>query len=168
MRLPLERRRTQLLRLKGLKADAAKAQEHIATLEKEVAAATGIADANGRAREAQSAPEKFRELRILTLVHRARITDAVMPYAGQEYTLSVAAGAEPKALLCAIDTALMAGQWKRIPSSDLITVDTKCGTVGNIPLPGLSAQMSDKETEQQWHVLVLVKAAGIAVEVQRD
>jgi hypothetical protein len=64
---------------------------------------------------------------------------AVMPYAGQEYTLSVAAGAEPKALLCTIDAALMAGQWKRIPSSDSITVDTKCGTVGNIPLPGLSA-----------------------------
>jgi len=33
----------------------------------------------------------------------------------------------------------MAGQLKRIPSSDSITVDTKCGTVGNIPLPGLSA-----------------------------
>jgi hypothetical protein len=160
-------------RAAALAADAAKAQQRIATLEKEVAAATAaIADANERAREAQSAPEKFREQRILTLEHQARITAAVMPYAGQEYTLSVAAGSEPEALLCAIDAALMAARWKRLPSSDSITVDTKCGTVGIITLPGLSVRLSDKaETEQQWRVLVLVnalKAAGIAVDAAID
>jgi hypothetical protein len=66
----------------------------------------------------------------------------------------------------------MAGQLKRIPSSDSITVDTKCGTVGIITLPGLSVRLSDKaETEQQWRVLVLVnalKAAGIAVDAAID
>ena len=160
-------------RAAALAADAAKAQQRVATLEKEPAAATAaIADANERAREAQSAPEKFGEQRILTLEHQARITAAVVPYAGQEYTLSVAAGSEPEALLCAIDAALMAARWKRLPSSDSTTVDTKCGTVGIITLPGLSVRLSDKaETEQQWRVLVLVnalKAAGIAVDAAID
>ena len=160
-------------RAAALEADAAKAQQRIATLEKEAAAATAaIAGANGRAREAQSAPEKFGEQRILTLEHQARITAALVPYAGQEYTLSVAAGSEPEALLCAIDAALMAAQWKRLPSSDSIMVDTKCGTVGTITLRGLSVRLSDKaETEQQWRVLVLVnalKAAGIDVDAAID
>jgi colicin import membrane protein len=160
-------------RAAALEADAAKAQEHITTLEKEAAAAAAaIADANGRAGEAQSAPEKFREPRIPTLEHQARIAAAIVPYAGQEYTLSVAAGSEPEALLCAIDAALMAAQWKRSPSSDSITVDTKCGTVGVNTLPGVSVRLSDKaETEQQWRVLVLVnalKAAGIVVDAAID
>src|SRR3984893_2035820 len=160
-------------RAAALEADAAKAQEHITTLEKEAAAAAAaIADANGRAGEAQSAPEKFREPRIPTLEHQARIAAAIVPYAGQEYTLSVAAGSEPEALLCAIDAALMAAQWKRLPSSDSITVDTKCGTVGVNTLPGVSVRLSDKaETEQQWRVLVLVnalKAAGIVVDAAID
>jgi hypothetical protein len=156
-------------RASALEADEAKAQKRIAILEKEAAAATAaIADANGRMAEAQSAPEKLREPRILTLEQQARITAAVMPYAGQEYTLSVAAGAEPEALLCAIDAALTAAQWKRIPSSDSIMVDTTCGTVGINILPGLSVRLSDKaETERQWNVLVLVnalRAEGIAVD----
>jgi hypothetical protein len=156
-------------RASALEADAAKAQKRVAILEKEAAAATAaIADANGRVAEAQSAPEKLREPRILTLEQQARITAAVMPYAGQEYTLSVAAGAEPEALLCAIDAALTAAQWKRIPSSDSIMVDTRCGTVGINILPGLSVRLSDKaETERQWNVLVLVnalRAEGIAVD----
>jgi uncharacterized coiled-coil protein SlyX len=160
-------------RAAALEADAAKAQERIATLEKEAAAATAaIADANGRAGEAQSASEKFREPRILTLEQQARITAAVAPYAGQEYSLSVAAGSESEALLCAIDAALTAAQWKRIPSSDSITVDTKCGTVGINTRPGLSVRLSDKaETEQQWNVLVLVnalRAEGIAVDGEID
>ena len=150
-----------------LKADAAKAQDRIAALEKEAAAAA-IADANGRATEAQSPPQKSREPRTLTLEQQGRVTAAVMPYAGQEYTLSVAAGSEPETLLCAIDAALIAGQWKRIPSSQSITVDTKCGIVGVNSLPGLSVRLSDKaETEQQWNVLVLVnalRAEGIAAD----
>jgi IgA-specific serine endopeptidase len=156
-------------RASALETNAAKAQARIATLEKEAAAATAaIADANGRAADAQSAPEKFREPRILTLEQQARITAAVVPNAGQEYTLSVAAGAEPEALLCAIDAALTAAQWKRISSSESTTVHTKCGTVGINTLPGLSVRLSDKaETEQQWNVLVLVnalRAEGIAVD----
>ena len=91
-----------------------------------------------------------------------------MPYAGQEYTLSVAAGSEPETLLCAIDAALTAGQWKRIPNSQSITVATKCGIVGANSLPELSVRLSDKaETEQQWNVLVLVnalRAEGIAAD----
>ena len=150
-----------------LEADAAKAQDRIATLEKEATTAA-VADANGRATEAQSPPQKFREPRTLTLEQQGRVTAAVMPYAGQEYTLSVAAGSEPETLLCAIDAALIAGQWKRIPSSQSITVDTKCGIVGVNSLPGLSVRLSDKaETEQQWNVLVLVnalRAEGIAAD----
>ena len=151
-----------------LEADAAKAQDRIAALEKEAAATAAIADANGRATEAQSPPQKFREPRTLTLEQQGRVTAAVMPYAGQEYTLSVAAGSEPETLLCAIDAALIAGQWKRIPSSQSITVNTKCGIVGVNSLPGLSVRLSDKaETEQQWNVLVLVnalRAEGIAAD----
>jgi len=149
-------------RASALEADAAKAQDRIATLEKEVAAA------NERATEAQSPPQKFREPRTLTLEQQGRVTAAVMPYAGQEYTLSVAAGSEPETLLCAIDAALTAGQWKRIPNAQSITVATKCGIVGANSLPGLSVRLSDKaETEQQWNVLVLVnalRAEGIAAD----
>ena len=123
-------------RASALEADAAKARDRIATLEKEAAATAAIAAANGRATEAQSPPQKFREPRTLTLEQQGRVTAAVMPYAGQEYTLSVAAGSEPETLLCAIDAALIAGQWKRIPSSQSITVDTKCGIVGVNSLPG--------------------------------
>jgi len=149
-------------RASALEADAAKAQDRIATLEKEVAAA------NERATEAQSPPQKFREPRTLTLEQQGRVAAAVMPYAGQEYTLSVAAGSEPETLLCAIDAALTAGQWKRAPSSQSITVATKCGIVGANSLSGLSVRLSDKaETEQQWNVLVLVnalRAEGIAAD----
>jgi hypothetical protein len=38
-----------------------------------------------------------------------------------------------------LDRLQNGGTIEKIPSSDSITVDTKCGTVGNIPLPGLSA-----------------------------
>ena len=64
-----------------------------------------------------------------------------------------------KNLLCAIDASLTAAQWKRIPGSHSITVDTKCGTVGVNMLSGLSVRLSENaETEQQWNVLMLVNA----------
>jgi hypothetical protein len=152
-----------------LKADAAKAQERIASLEEEAAAAkAAIAMADARAVEAQLALEKFKAPRTLTLEQQARITAAVTAYAGQEYTLSVAAGSEAENLLCAIDAALTAAEWKRIPGSYPITADTKCGTVGLNILSGLSIRLSDKAaTEQQWNVLALVdalRAEGIAVD----
>ena len=143
-------------------------------MEKELAAATAaIADANERAREAQSAPEKFGEQRILTLEHQARITAAVVPYAGQEYTLSVAAGSEPEALLCAIDAALMAARWKRLPSFCQLDYGRyKVRDCRHDFAAGTESRLSDKaETEQQWRVLVLVdalKAAGIAVDAAID
>ena len=156
-------------RASALEADAAKAQERIATLEQEAAAArAAIADADARAAAAQLALEKFKAPRTLTLEQQARITAAVTAYAGQEYTLSVAAGAEAENLVCAIDAALTAAQWKRIPGSYPITVDTKCGTVGLNMLSGLSIRLSDNAaTEQQWNVLTLVnalRAEGIAVD----
>jgi hypothetical protein len=153
----------------ALEADAARAQEHIATLDQEAAAArAAIADADARAAAAQLALEKFKAPRALTLEQQARITAAVTAYAGQEYTLSVAAGSEAENLGCAIDAALTAAQWKRIPGSSPTTVDTKCGTVGLNTLSGLSIRLSDNAaTEQQWNVLALVnalRAEGIAVD----
>jgi chromosome segregation ATPase len=152
-----------------LEADVAKAHERITTLEREAAAAEAtIADADTRAAETQLALEKFEAPRTLTLEQQARITAAVMPYGGQEYTLSVGSGSEAENLLCAIDAALTAAQWKRIPPSHSITVDTKCGTVGLTMLSGVSIRLSDSaETEQQWNVLELVnalRAEGIAVD----
>jgi hypothetical protein len=153
-------------RASALEADAAKAQERIATLEQEAAAArAAIADTDART---ALALEKFKAPRTLTLEQQARITAAVTAYAGQEYTLSVAAGSEAENLVCAIDAALTAAQWKRIPGSYPSTVDTKCGTVGLNMLSGLSIRLSDNAaTEQQWNVLALVnalRAEGIAVD----
>jgi multidrug resistance efflux pump len=61
MHVPLERMQKQNVRRKAsaFEADTAKAQERIATLEKEAAAAkAAIADADARAAEAQSALER--------------------------------------------------------------------------------------------------------------
>jgi hypothetical protein len=156
-------------RASALEADAAKAQERIATLEQEAAAArAAIADADARAAAAQLAVDKFKAPRTLTLEQQARVTAAVTAYAGQEYTLSVAAGSEAENLVCAIDAALTAAQWNRISGSYATTVDTKCGTVGLNMLSGLSIRLSDNAaTEQQWNVLALVnalRAEGIAVD----
>jgi hypothetical protein len=103
-------------RASALEADAAKARERTATLEKDAAAAKAlVVDADARAAEALLALEKIKAPRTLTLEQQARITAAVMPYSGQEYTLSVVPGSEAENLLCMIDAALMAAQWKRVP-----------------------------------------------------
>jgi len=103
-------------------------QERTAVLEKAATAANAErAEAETQAVDARLALEKLKERRVLGLEQQARITAALIGYAGQEYTLSVASGSEPESLLCEIDAALSAAQWKRIPSPHSITVNTKCG-----------------------------------------
>ena len=130
------------------------------------------AEAETQAVDARLALEKLKERRILGLEQRARITAALIGYAGQEYTLSVASGSEPESLLCEIDAALSAAQWKRIPSPHSITVNTKCGNASLNGLSGLSVRLSEKaDTEHQWNLLMLVnalRAEGIAVDGSID
>ena len=148
-------------------------QERTAVLEKAAAAAKAeLAEAETQAVDARLALEKLKERRILGLEQQARITAALIGYAGQEYTLSVASGSEPENLLCEIDTALTAAQWKRIPSPHSITVNTKCGNASLNGLSGLSVRLSEKaDTEHQWNMLMLVnalRAEGIAVDGSID
>ena len=105
-------------------------QERIAVLEKEatVAKAERAAEAETQAVDARLALEKLKERRILGLEQQARITAALIGYAGQEYTLSVASGPEPENLLCEIDAALSAAQWKRIPSPPRSQLIRSAGT----------------------------------------
>jgi hypothetical protein len=121
-------------------------QERIAVLEKEATAAKAErAEAETQAVDARlAALEKLKEPRILGLEQQARITAALIGYAGQEYTLSVASGSEPENLFCEIDAALSAAQWKRIPSPHSITVNTKCGNASLNGLSGLSVRLSEK------------------------
>src|SRR4029077_15456622 len=120
-------------------------QERTAVLEKAATAANAErTEAETQAVDARLALEKLKEGRILGLEQRARITAALIGYAGQEYTLSVASGSEPENLLCEIDAALSAAQWKRIPSPRSITVNTKCGNASLNGLSGLSVRLSEK------------------------
>ena len=148
-------------------------QERTAVLEKAATAAKAErAEAETQAVDARLALEKLKERRILGLEEQARITAALIGYAGQEYTLSVASGSEPESLLCEIDAALSAAQWKRIPSPHSITVNTKCGNASLNGLSGLSVRLSEKaDTEHQWNMLMLVnalRAEGIAVDGSID
>ena len=148
-------------------------QERTAVLEKAATAANAErTEAETQAVDARLALEKLKERRILGLEQQARITAALIGYAGQEYTLSVASGSEPESLLCEIDAALSAAQWKRIPSPHSITVNTKCGNASLNGLSGLSVRLSEKaDTEHQWNMLMLVnalRAEGIAVDGSID
>jgi chromosome segregation ATPase len=148
-------------------------QERTAVLEKAATAAKAErAEAETQAVDARLALEKLKERRILGLEQQARITAALIGYAGQEYTLSVASGSEAENLLCEIDAALSAAQWKRIPSPHSITVNTKCGNASLNGLSGLSVRLSEKaDTEHQWNMLMLVnalRAEGIAVDGSID
>ena len=148
-------------------------QERTAVLEKAATAAKAErAEAETQAVDARLALEKLKERGILGLEQQARITAALIGYAGQEYTLSVASGSEPENLLCEIDAALSAAQWKRIPSPHSITVNKKCGNASLNGLSGLSVRLSEKAgTEHQWNMLMLVnalRAEGIAVDGSID
>jgi predicted nucleic acid-binding Zn-ribbon protein len=150
-------------------AEITQAQERIATFEKEAAAArVANAQAEIRAADAQLALQKLKTPRILDAEQQARITAALTPYAGQEYTLSVASGSEAENLLCQIDAALTAAQWKRISGFRSITVETKCGAAGLNGSSGVSVRLPDKaDTEHQWNMLMLVnalRAEGIEVD----
>ena len=181
-----------------LETNVAKAQERVAVLEREAAAAAdGATDADARAAEAMAertqaqeriatleneagqadiradnaerALQKLKEPRTLDVEQQARITAALTPYAGQEYTLSVASGSEAENLLCAIDAALSGARWKRIISGyRSITLETKCGTADLNGSSGLNVRLSEKaDTEHQWNMLMLVNALrdeGIEVE----
>jgi hypothetical protein len=110
----------------------------------------------------------LREPRTLDVEQQARITAALTPYAGQEYTVSVASGSEAENLLCAIDAALIGARWKRISGYRSITLETKCGTAGLSGSSGLNVRLSDKaDTEHQWNMLMLVntlRAEGVEVD----
>jgi hypothetical protein len=99
---------------------------------------------------------------------QARIAAALTPYAGQEYTLSVASGSEAENLLCAIDAALTGARWIRISGYRSITLETKCGTASLNGSSGLKISLSEKaDTENQWNMLMLVntlRAEGIEID----
>jgi predicted nucleic acid-binding Zn-ribbon protein len=150
-------------------AERTQAQERTATLEKEdgaIKAAKNQADI--RAANLELALQKLREPRTLDVEQQARITAALTPYAGQEYTVSVASGSEAENLLCAIDAALIGARWKRISGYRSITLETKCGTAGLSGSSGLNVRLSDKaDTEHQWNMLMLVntlRAEGVEVD----
>jgi predicted nucleic acid-binding Zn-ribbon protein len=150
-------------------AERTQAQERIATLEKEAGAARAAKDqADIRVADAQLALQKLKEPRILDVAQQARITAVLAPYAGQEYTLSVASGSEAENLLCEIDAALTEAGWKRISGFHSITLETKCGTAGLNGSSGLNVRLSDQaDTEHQWNMLMLVntlRAEGIEVD----
>jgi DNA repair exonuclease SbcCD ATPase subunit len=150
-------------------AERTQAQERIATLEREAGAANAAKNhADIRAVRAELALQKLKEPRTLDVEQQARITAALTPYAGQEYTLSVASGSEAENLLCAIDAALSGARWKRISGYRSITLETKCGTAALNGSSGLNVRLSEKaDTEHQWNMLMLVNALrdeGIEVE----
>jgi predicted nucleic acid-binding Zn-ribbon protein len=150
-------------------AERTQAQERIARLEKEVGAANAAKNqADIRADNAELALQKLKEPRTLDVEQQARITAALTPYAGQEYTLSVASGSEAENLLCAIDAALSGARWKRIWGYRSITLETKCGTAALNGSSGLNVRLSEEaDTEHQWNMLMLVNALrdeGIEVE----
>jgi hypothetical protein len=150
-------------------ADATRAQKRMTTLENEAdSEAATRAESDRLAAGAQKAPEKTKAPRSLSLEQQARITAALRPYAGQEYTLSVGSDSESENLLCQIDAALRAAKWKSIPSPYSITIDTKCGVYNLNSLWGFRIRLSDKaNTKHQWNMLMLVnalKAEGIATD----
>jgi hypothetical protein len=114
------------------------------------------------------APEKAKASRSLSEEQQARIATTLKSYAGQEYTLSVNSNSEAENLLCQIDAALHAANWRRVSSPFSLPIDTACGTFGLSLLWGVRLRLSDKaDTKHQWNMLMLVnalKAEGITVD----
>ena len=58
--------------------------------------------------------------RSLTQEQQSALVSAAEPFAAQQYTLSVAVGSEPAALLCQIDAALIKAKWVRHSPIDFL------------------------------------------------
>jgi hypothetical protein len=118
--------------------DAATANERAAALEKEAESArAAIADANARAIEAQLALEKYKAPRSLTKEQQDRIVENIKLFAGQEYALSVAVGAEAENFLCMLDGILQSAGWKKHDPFGTIHTGTACGRVALNSLSGV-------------------------------
>jgi alkyl hydroperoxide reductase subunit AhpC len=148
--------------------DATQAQKRIATLENEAASAATTRAETERSTAGVETAQEARTPRNLSPEQQARISTALRPYVGQEYTLSVGPDAEAGNLLCQIDAALQAAKWKKLPTPYSITIDSKCGSFNLSTLWGLRVRLSDKaDTKHQWAMLALVnalKAEGLAVD----
>jgi hypothetical protein len=101
-----------------------------------------IAEANARAAEAQLALEKYKAPRTLTTEQQRAIEEALKPFAGQQYALSVAPGNEPAAFLCVLDGILTRAGWKQSAVIGSVTVGTDCGTAALNSLTGIDARRS--------------------------
>jgi chromosome segregation ATPase len=152
-----------------LEEEASQAQERMIVLEKEAASRAGTqAGSDELAASVQKALEKAKASRSFSEEQQARIATALKSYAGQEYTLSVNSNSEAENLLCQIDSALHAANWRRVSSPYSPPIDTVCEAVGLSLLPGIRLRLSDKaDTTHQWNMLMLVnalKAEGITVD----
>jgi hypothetical protein len=100
------------------------------------------AEANARALEAQLALEKYQAPRMISTNDRDKIVAALKPFSCQQYSLSVAAGAEAENLLCSLNSLLSASEWKLHAPFGTITVGTRCGKSGVNTLSGLDVRVA--------------------------
>jgi cell division protein FtsL len=100
------------------------------------------AQAQERAAQAQLELEKYKAPRALTTEQQRGIENALKPFAGQEYALSVAPGEEPASFLCLLDGILTRAGWKQHAVIGSVTVGTDCGTAALNSLTGIDARRS--------------------------
>jgi hypothetical protein len=95
-----------------LKVRASESQhERDATAKSIADAGARAAEANARAAEAQLALAKFKAPRTLTAEQSARVTKAVKPFAGMQFTIAVFNDPEPIGLMPQIENALASAGW---------------------------------------------------------
>ncbi len=100
------------------------------------------AEASQKAAEAQLALAKFKAPRTLTPEQEQSIEDALKPFIGQQYALSVAPGIEASNLLCVLDSILKRAGWQQHAAIGSIMVGTDCGPAGLNSLTGIDARRS--------------------------
>jgi hypothetical protein len=90
--------------------------------------------------------EKYRAPRTLTVDQQNAMVDALKRFAGQKYSLSVAAGTEPATLLCFLHSILKLARWIQHPAIGSITVGTDCGRAALNSLSGIDARRGPNAT----------------------
>ena len=118
------------------------------------------AQAQERAAQAQLELGKYRAPRVLTAEQQRAIEEALRPFAGQQYALSVAPGIEPAALLCVLDGVLSRAGWIQHAAIGSVTVGTDCGTAALNGLSGIDARRGPDATPA---TIAAINALGAAL-----
>jgi hypothetical protein len=105
-----------------------------------------VRQAKEDANTAKLALGKYRAPRILTAEQQNTIIDTLKPFAGQKYSLSVAAGNEPEALLCVLDAILQRAGWIQHPMIGSVAVGTPCGMAALNSLSAIDARRGPNAT----------------------